>query len=403
MDIRNRASIRQLHTLPFKRTCSEKSNVADLDVEGGVLDHQTATGTYTDKEEDVVFYVGHRRKAYHVSSESLACGSAYFRSIINKHKGAPMSPMVLDCDETVFEALVLLMRYGSWEALPPLSPSQAFSLRKEAETYGVQYIERSKPSKVGSPLAASPSGSPKVADISAASPLQAGRVGLASNYDGVRLAGSTSRQLSEMPDFPHDLADPTRLLLASCIESEKASIFSCEYCARRPCPGNAATQWALSFHYRHAFCTRCGRPPVSLSPKHFAEMFMGAATQYSTQSAAGQHDAQQLPSVKPHSAVKWSVRSDSTCILRLVISPGGSDACASASCSANPSSGGQHPDTIWATNFFYSHAFCTRCVQSAHSSALLSALLVIRYGSTTNKGSPKFNKPSRIPTSPTCS
>ncbi|MCO5607842.1 hypothetical protein L7F22_062044 [Adiantum nelumboides] len=332
--------------------------------------------------DDVLFCVGQSRKPYHVSAESLIRNSAFFRNLLSKTRGAA-PPVMMDCEESVFECLLLLMRYGAWEALPPLSKAQAFQLKKEAELYGVHYIEPpplppKSPSDVDSLASSPPSEQPD-----SARPRR--RLIPPRLSDGVRLFGATSRQLSELPTFPLHLADPAKLVLAVCMDEDKVSIYSCHHCC-----STSKTQWALSFHYRHAFCTACGRPPTNLPPKLFAEMFTGAAAQYTARDQA-------VNGVKP--AANWSVGSDSTCLLRLVSSPAcGPDACSSATCVA---ASRLNADTVWAATFFYSHAFCTRCGQAAPGSALLSVLFALRYGGASAKGSSKrssFKIPT--PTSP---
>ncbi|KAH7430205.1 hypothetical protein KP509_09G088400 [Ceratopteris richardii] len=353
---------------------------------------------------EILFYVGQRRKAYSVSADTLFQGSGYFRSIITKRNGAPLPPLVMDCDESIFEGLLFLMRYGDWEALPPLSSDQAFRLKKEAETYGVHYLEQPKTPPTEKFSGTSPLGTPRSTEVLGAAPRLHSRSSSTRHHDGARICGCTSRQLCELPDFPLDLADPTKLLLATCIDDQMTLIYACEYCGSNPGLRSTTTQWALSFHYRHAFCTRCGRPPTNLSPKLLAEMFMGAASRYNSQITTGVQELQHLQegATSPHSGSHWWVGSDSTCNLRLLNSSGDSpDACCSSSCSSARISGGHHVDTVWAANFFYSYAFCTRCGEPAHKPALLSLLLALRYGGATMKGASKrFTKSFRLPTSP---
>ncbi|KAH7430203.1 hypothetical protein KP509_09G088300 [Ceratopteris richardii] len=354
---------------------------------------------------DVLFYVGQRRKAYSVSADTLFRGSAYFRNIISKRNGAPLLPMIIDCEESIFEALLLLMRYGEWDALPTLPADQAFRLKKEAEIYGVHYLEQQPrtPPAEKHPVT-SPIGTPKPPEVLGSAPRPPSRTPSTRYHDGTRISGCTSRQLCELPEFPLDLADPTRLLLATCIDRDMAPIYACEHCRSHPEASPAATQWALSFHYRHAFCTRCGRSPTNLSPKLFAEMFIGASSEYNNQISTGMHDLSRPHegAASPTSGSQWWVGSNSTCNLRLLSSPGSSpDACCSTRCSATRICAGHHPDTVWAANFFYSYAFCTRCGEPAHRPALLSLLLTLRYGGAITKGSSKrFSKSFRLPTSP---
>lgn len=318
---------------------------------------------------------------------------------------AQLPPIVMDCQESVFESILLLIRYGTWEALPPMTEAEAFRLKREAEFYGVQYMEPAPrpppPSNTSDQSSASPSspasspgGSPK-SDTNTARPPPCRR--LSGRYhEGVRLVGSTTRQLAELPDFPLDLSDPAKLVLVTCMDEEKAPIYVCGHCSAsasgsRGAARGAPTQWALNFHHRHAFCTDCGRTPSNMPSKHFAEMFTAAVAHYHSTPL-------EQAAAKPQAAAWWVV-SDSTCILRFVSSAcSGPDACNSTSCAA--SSGRHEADTVWAATFFYSHAFCTRCGQSANGSALLGLLLAIRYGGTSNKSSKSARSSFKISAMP---
>eukprot|EP00250_Pteridium_aquilinum_P023336 c26677_g1_i1 orf=169-726(+) len=133
-----------------KRTCVEESRPMDLSGGGG----EGGGGGGRNISDDVAFFVGKRRQEYTVSAESLIRGSSYFRNLLQRCArprigsrspggGAlgQLPPIVMDCDEGVFESMLLLMRYGTWEALPAMSKAEIFRLKREAEFYGVQYIE----------------------------------------------------------------------------------------------------------------------------------------------------------------------------------------------------------------------------------------------------------------------
>lgn len=346
---------------------------------------------------DVVFYVGKSRQTFHLNAQSLISGSAYFTNVL-QHAHSPSSPtgwqaspggfaqppIVIDCEEGIFESLLLLMRYGSLAALPPMSAAEIFRLKKEAEFYGIHYTEPPSKSRAadsgdgGSDMSSkrsqssSPSsGSPK-SMMNRLSPPVADKGGL--YHEGVRLACNTPRRLAELLEFPGELADPARLVLVSCLDQDKASIYTCD--CRKQAPGSRRTQWALNFHHRHAFCTSCGHRP-NVSPKHFSEMFMAAAADYYTPASPGQ-----AAPAEPNCA--WQVSSDSTCMLRF-ISGDGRDACG---CTAGGGRAAKEaPPTIWAANCFYSHAFCTRCGEVAKGPVLLSLISAVRFGGR----SPRFS------------
>lgn len=323
--------------------------------------------------DDVVFCVGKRRQAYHVNADSLMRGSAYFRNLLqhsNPRGGNGNRVYTLDCDEFTFENMLLLVRYGTFEALPSMSAAKAYQLKKEADFYGITYAEPYAPrqptssdsssevSGTSSPRSAA-SGSPRSTMNLSPPPTPRGHRTFGRNHQGARVVCSTPRRdLAELPEFPLDLADPGRLVLVSCLDADKRKLYTCD------CSGSGATEWALNFHHRHAFCTTCGGAP-KLSAKHFADMFMAAAAHYSTEQSTGAVQA-----------TKWRVGCDSTCLLRFVSSAGdGPDACG-----CNPSAEKEAPPTVWAASSYYSHAFCTRCSEAAEGPILLSLLLALRYG-----------------------
>eukprot|EP00250_Pteridium_aquilinum_P009918 c19027_g1_i1 orf=167-1585(+) len=383
---------------------------------GGAVIGANSTRSISD---DVVFYVGKSRHAYHVNAQSLIKGSAYFRNLLQYGDPAPQMgkqmagpppqrgsnggpycpPIVMDCEEGIFESLLLLMRYGTLEALPPMTAAETFKVKKEAQFYGIHYTEQMLKSKAAqsgddrsdmsstSP-SSSPSGSPKsMMNVSPRAGRGSSKCASGRYHDGVQVACSTSRHLAELPEFPLDLADPARLVLVSCLDQEKASIYTCECAtASSRIPASSPTQWAVNFHHRHAFCTACGRTP-NMSSKHFTEMFMAVAAHY--HAAASPNQAP----IKPNSA--WRVSGDSTCMLRFVGSAGdGPDACG---CSASGARAEEEvPPTIWAGSCFYSHAFCTRCGEPAPGPVLLSVILALRYGGSNKAGRSSF----RIPTVP---
>lgn len=338
-------------------------------------------GACVTSANDVVFHVGKRRRAYHVSAESLKRGSVHFRNLLhNSAMGGLMAPIVIDCEEAIFESLLALMRYGTFEALPPMPEAEMFKVRREVELYGIQVTESPKPathsgrSSLSTTPSTSPSGSPKMSSPDDVS-------GSHGHPTPAAAAVDSRRQLAELPDFPLHLADPAKLVLVSCLDHNKEAIFSCD-CTGKPGAGaTRSAQWALNFHHRHAFCTACGRPP-RMPAKHFAEMFMAAASHYYTQQAG----------LAKNQA--WWVGADSTCTLRFVRSSGG-NAC--SSCSAR---GAALDETLWAASGFYSHAFCTRCGQSAEGPVLLSLLLALRYGGS-NKVAKSSSASVKIRSPPT--
>jgi hypothetical protein len=64
---------------------------------------------------DLSFYVGRTWVSYTLSADTLK-HSTYFASVLtNQHI---LSPIVLDCDKATFYHMVLILRYGSFQALP---------------------------------------------------------------------------------------------------------------------------------------------------------------------------------------------------------------------------------------------------------------------------------------------
>lgn len=203
------------------------------------------------RPSDITFYVGRNRAPFTLSAHTLK-HSTYFAGLLEKQR-IP-DPVVLDCDEVTFQNMVLILRYGSFEALPKMSESEMFRLKMELECYGID----------------------------------------------VPVATTTKGRgwSAEFPELPEELKDPSKLFLVARMDDIEKGI-RCE------CTGkDLHTYWALSFHHRHTFCTACGRCPSSFSPRHLAEMYMAAAMYYSNENFANKQ--------------RWSVGCDSTCSLKLL-------------------------------------------------------------------------------------
>lgn len=267
------------------------------------------------RPSDITFYVGRTRSPFTVSAHTLK-HSTYFASLLEKQR-IP-DPVVLDCDEATFLNLVLILRYGSFEALPKMSDSELFRLKMELECYGIDVP--SSPSSSSSSQRPTPK----------------------------------PRANGDFPDLPEELKDPSKLFLVARMDDIEKGI-RCE------CTGkDSHTYWALSFHHRHTFCTACGRCPSSFSPRHLAEMYMAAAMYYSEN-----FDHKQ----------RWSVGCDSTCSLKLLNAKPG---CVCPCVGSEESDSCKYP--TWAVSTYYSHAFCTRCGQAADERTLIFILLTHRYG-----------------------
>ena len=300
------------------------------------------------RPSDITFYVGRNRAPFTISAHTLK-HSVYFASLLEKQR-IP-DPVVLDCDEATFQNMVLILRYGSFEALPKMSESELFRLKMELECYGIDVpAESQKPS--------SPSTSSS----------QAARTHSTSKNVHHRRAVYHPTSVVDFPDLPEELKDPSKVFLVARMDDIEKGV-RCE------CMGkDLHTFWALSFHYRHTFCTGCGRCPSSLSPRHLAEMFMAAAMYYSQENSANKQ--------------RWSVGCDSTCSLKLL---NAKPSCVCPCAVTDNCSEGESPTLpAWAVSTYYSHAFCTRCGQAADERTLIFILLTLRYG-----GVSKHSKPRR--------
>ena len=308
------------------------------------------------RPSDITFYVGRNRSPFTLSAHTLK-HSTYFASLLEKQR-IP-EPVVLDCDEATFQNMVLILRYGSFEALPKMSESELFRLKMELEYYGIDVpTEAQKPSSPSTSLSS-----------------QGARVFTQpmtpKHVHHHRSAAHHPTSVGDFPDLPEELKDPSKLFLVARTDDVEKGI-RCE------CTGkDLHTFWALSFYYRHTFCTGCGRCPSSLSPRHLAEMFMAAAMYYSNENFANKQRSE-----------RWSVGCDSTCSLKLLN--------AKPSCVCPCAVTGNHSDSesstlpAWAVSTYYSHAFCTRCGQAADERTLIFILLTLRYG-----GVSKHSKPRR--------
>lgn len=302
------------------------------------------------RPSDITFYVGRSRAPFTLSAHTLK-HSTYFASLLDKQR-IP-DPVVLDCDETTFQHMVLILRYGSFEALPKMSESELFRLKMELECYGIDVP--SSPSATSSSPQRSSQG---------ARTHQSQHQPMTPKHGHHRSHLTTT---SDFPDLPEELKDPSKLFLVARMDDIEKGI-RCE------CTGkDLHTYWALSFHHRHTFCTACGRCPSSFSPRHLAEMYMAAAMYYSNENFANKQ--------------RWSVGCDSTCSVKLLTAKPG---CV-CPCAVTDNSESESPRLpAWAVSTYYSHAFCTRCGQAADERTLIFILLTHRYG-----GISKHSKPRR--------
>lgn len=311
------------------------------------------------RPSDLTFYVGRNRVPFTVSADTLK-HSTYFASLLEKQR-VP-DPIVLDCDEGTFQNMILILRYGSFEALPKMSESELFRLKRELECYGIDVPESRKPNSPTS-TSSSPhrhSALMSQSSLGARQYSQPGTPKHAQHRGAIHHSPSSS---GDFPDLPEELKDPSKLFLVARMDDIEKGI-RCE------CTGkDLHTYWALSFHHRHTFCTGCGRCPVSFSPRHLAEMYMAAAMYYSNENFSNKQ--------------RWSVGCDSTCSLKLLnaklhcVCP-----CARTdNCLDNENSNiSLSKLPAWAVSTYYSHAFCTRCGQAADERTLIYILLTHRYG-----------------------
>lgn len=284
----------------------------------------TAKQANDNNNSDVVIYVGKNRTQFLQSSESLS-SSSYFRKRLSEN---PSSQITVDCEESVFENVMTVLRYGEVEALPQLSDNEKFKLRKELEFFGIEISEDLKQNLV---------------------------------------SGNSSNSIIhphfsmvELPDFPAELGDPSKLVIVARLDETGKGKCECT-------PYDRPSQWALSFHFRHAFCIGCGeRPAAHMSSKTLVEMFQAAALYYSSQDKV--------------SPKKWFVSSDSTCSLKFLLAR----PCCTCPCSITT----EKKKPMWAVSSFHCHAFCTACGKCAEGSALICIMLTVRYGGHYNR-SPK--------------
>jgi hypothetical protein len=172
--------------------------------------------------------------------------------------------------------------------------------------------------------------------------------------------------VEDFPDLPKHFKDPSTLFVVARMDDVKKRM-RCECEVGK----YDTTWWALSFHYRHTFCTECGRCPSSLSPRHLAEMFM-AATYYWDENCANKQIFEE----------DWSVRCGGTGSLKL-LNAKPSCVCPCA-VTGNPSDNESSTLPAWAVSTEYLHAFCTRCGQAADERTLLFILLTLEYGGVHN-------------------
>lgn len=307
------------------------------------------------RPSDLTFYVGRNRASFTVSADTLK-HSSYFGSLLEKQR-IP-DPIVLDCDEGTFQNMVLILRYGSFEALPKMSESELFRLKRELECYGIDVPESRKPN---SPTSSQHMHSAQFSQSSQGSRQYSQPTTLKPGQHRTAIHHSSSS--GDLCDLPEELKDPSKLFLAARMDDIEKGI-RCE------CTGkDLHTYWALSFHHRHTFCTGCGRCPVSFSPRHLAEMYMAAAMYYSNENFSNKQ--------------RWSVGCDSTCSLKLLnAKPHCVCPCAAADGFFDYEGPSNSPQKLpaWAVSTYYSHAFCTRCGQAADERTLIYILLTHRYG-----------------------
>lgn len=300
-------------------------------------------GNVAPRPTDVTFYVGRNRSPYTLSAESLK-HSTYFASLVEKRI---QDPIVLDCEEVIFQHMVLILRYGSFDALPKMPDSELFRLKRELECYGIDVAEPVRK--------APPSGSSTPSSSTLSTP------SLSYRPPGQPQAQALSHHptsTGDFPDLPDELKDSSKLVLVSRLDGDDRGRCECT-------PKDQHSYWALSFHHRHTFCVGCGKSPSSMSPRFLAEMYMAAAMYYSNENFTSKH--------------KWSVGCDSTCSLKLLHAKSCCPcACSNSKCCGSSSS--VMKATLWAVSTYHSHAFCTHCGKSADDQTLICILLTLRYG-----------------------
>lgn len=316
-------SVMNTRTSAMSRWKADKDHhVSSCKALNPVLKSQSPTASPSAKQasninnkSDVVIYVGKTRSQFVLSSESLS-SSSYFRKRLFEH---PSSEITIDCEESVFENIMTILRYGGLEALPQLSDNEKFKLRKELEFFGIEIPEDLKQNLVSM------------------------------NSSNSRIHPHFS--MADLPDFPAELGDPSKLVIVARLDETGKGKCECM-------PYDKPSQWVLSFHYRHAFCIGCGeRPATHMSSKTLVEMFQAAALYYSSQDKV--------------SPKKWFVGCDSTCSLKFLNA---------RPCCVCPCGASQKKKPMWAVSSFHCHAFCTSCGKCAEGSTLVCIMLTVRYG-----------------------
>jgi hypothetical protein len=320
---------------------------------------------------DVTLFVGRNRASYTVCAESLR-QSTYFSCLLEK-RSTTQEPIIVDCEESVFQNLLLILRYRSFEALPRMSDSELFRLRRELEIHGIELPENmprkesssSSSSASSSSSSAGGSGNLSPSSLSAASRCHPMHHQQQQQQIARVLHQQQHSSVSELPDFPEELKDSSKIVLVARIDDDERGRCAC---APKTQQQQHSGYWALSFHYRHAFCTGCGKSASAmLSPRFVAEIYMAAAMYYSGENVTNKQ--------------KWSVGCDSTCSLKLLnprpccLCP-----CSSLNTNSKTSSSSNSSSSVWAVSTYHSHAFCTRCGESANDQTLVCILLTLRYG-----------------------
>ncbi|CAK9202429.1 unnamed protein product [Sphagnum troendelagicum] len=251
---------------------------------------------------DVTLFVGRNRASYTLCAESLR-QSTYFSSLLEK-RSTTQEPIVVDCEESVFQNLLLILRYRSFEALPRMSDSELFRLRRELEIHGIELPENmprkeSSSSSSSSSSSAGGSGNISPSSLSAASrcnPMQ-------QQQQQQQLARVLHQQqhssVSELPDFPEELKDSSKIVLVARIDDDERGRCTCTPKTQQQ---QHSGYWALSFHY------------------------------------------------------------------------------SSLNTNSKTSSSSNSSSSVWAVSTYHSHAFCTRCGESANDQTLVCILLTLRYG-----------------------
>lgn len=332
------------------------------------------------RPSDVTFYVGRNRAPYTLAADSLK-HSTYFASLISSEKLQQqnqrhfLEPIVLDCEETIFQHMVLILRYGSFEALPKMSESELFRLKRELECYGIDVPEpiRKSSSPPSAPSTPSHRSNSYPYSSNPQTPTHASQQQHHQHHQQLRPIHHPTT-MADYPDLPEELRDASMLVLVARVDEDDKG--RCECTAK-----DQHTYWALSFHHRHTFCTGCGKCPSTMTPRFQAEMYMAAAMYYSSETVTNKQ--------------RWSVGCDSTCSLKLlhakpccvcpcVSSSSDKSCCGGGSCNSSNSSSGVvgsgKSSNVWAVSTYHSHAFCTQCGQAADDRTLICILLTLRYG-----------------------